>query len=276
MADAEWERDPEQQVLRELDGGVLVLTLNRPERLNAWTPAMEERLFDLLEEADSDPEVRAIVLTGAGRGFCAGADLDALSSIGDGVQNGSGGRIEQPDRPKHLPMLLRKPVVAAVNGAAAGLGLVVALFADVRFCAEDAKLTTSFSRRGLVAEYGVAWRLPRLVGQGRAMDLLLSSRVLTGAEAERIGLVEHVRPREEVLPAALDYARALASECSPASLAEIKAQVLRSAESGLDDSVAEAVRLMPGAFAHPDFAEGVGAYLERRPPRFAPLPPRRH
>ncbi|GAB3479104.1 enoyl-CoA hydratase-related protein [Nocardiopsis coralliicola] len=252
-------------VLREDGDGVCVLTLNRPDRLNAWTPEMEELLFDHLEDADRDPGIRAVVLTGAGRGFCAGADMDGLAGIGDGSD------YRQPDRPKSLPLLLSTPVVAALNGAAAGLGLVVALHADVRFAAEDAKLTTSFSRRGLIAEYGIAWRLPRLVGAGHAADLLLSGRVVTGTEAARIGLVEHVLPREEVLPAAVGYARDLAAHCSPASMAAIKGQLLRSGDQDLAAAEEDAAALMPGAFAHPDFAEGITAYTERRPPRFAPL-----
>lgn len=264
-----WAADPESQVLAEREGGVLVLTLNRPDRLNAWNPAMERRVFDLMADADDDPDVRAIVVTGAGRGFCAGADLEALSAIGADTA-----RFRQGERPPSFPTSLRKPVIAAINGPVAGVGLVVALFADVRFAADDAKITTSFAQRGLVAEYGIAWQLPRLVGTGRALDLLLSSRVLLGDEAERIGLVDRVLPRADVLGAALDYARDLAANCSPASMAMIKRQVYRGLETDLDTATAEATALMPDAFAGPDFAEGVRSYLERRPPRFAGLPPR--
>ncbi|GAA4949013.1 enoyl-CoA hydratase [Streptomonospora halophila] len=251
-------------VLSERDGGVLLLTLNRPDRLNAWTPGMAERLFALLREADDDPAVRAIVITGAGRAFCAGADMDTLSGI-------SGARIEVDGRSMAAPARLRKPVVAAVNGSAAGVGLVLALFCDVRFAADDAKLTTSFSRRGLVAEYGAAWQLPRLVGQGRAMDLLLSSRVVLGAEARGMGLVDFSPPREDVLAEALSYAGVLASECSPRSMAAVKGQVLRAQEAGFDDAADESAGLMADAFAAEDFAEGIGSYLEKRPPRFPGL-----
>ncbi|MDT0301681.1 enoyl-CoA hydratase-related protein [Streptomonospora wellingtoniae] len=251
-------------VLSERDGGVLLLTLNRPDRLNAWTPDMADRLFTLLREADGDPAVRAIVVTGAGRAFCAGADMDALSGI-------SGAPIEVDGRSMAAPAKLRKPVVAAVNGPAAGVGLVMALFCDVRFAADDAKLTTSFSRRGLVAEYGAAWQLPRLVGRGRAMDLLLSSRVVLGAEARDMGLVDFSLPREDVLAEALSYAGVLAAECSPRSMAAIKGQVLRAHETGFDDAADEAAGLMAEAFAAEDFAEGIGSYLERRPPRFPGL-----
>ncbi|MFD0774557.1 enoyl-CoA hydratase-related protein [Streptomonospora algeriensis] len=251
-------------VLGERDGGVLRLTLNRPDRLNAWTPQMAERMFALLREADADPQVRAIVITGAGRAFCAGADMEALSGI-------SGARLEVDGRSMALPATLRKPVVAAINGPAAGVGLALALFCDVRFAAGDAKLTTSFSRRGLVAEYGVAWQLPRLVGQGRALDLLLSSRVVLGEEALRMGMVDFSLPREEVLAEALSYAGTLAAECSPRSMATIKDQVLRAQEGGLDAAADEAAGLMADAFASDDFAEGIGSYLEKRPPRFLGL-----
>lgn len=251
-------------VLSERDGGVLRLTLNRRDRLNAWTPQMAERLFALLREADADPQVRAIVITGAGRAFCAGADMEALSGL-------SGTRLEIDGRSMALPATLRKPVVAAVNGPAAGVGLALALFCDVRFAADDAKLTTSFSRRGLVAEYGIAWQLPRLVGQGRAMDLLLSSRVVLGEEALRMGMVDFSLPREDVLAEALSYAGTLAAECSPRSMAAIKDQVLRAQSSGLDAAAHEAAGLMADAFASEDFAEGIGSYAEKRPPNFPGL-----
>ncbi|MBV2364754.1 enoyl-CoA hydratase-related protein [Streptomonospora nanhaiensis] len=257
----------EDPVLSDLDSGVLRLTLNRPDRLNAWTPAMADRLSALLRAADHDPQVRAVLITGAGRAFCAGADMAALSAI-------SGREVRVDGRALALPAELRKPVIAALNGPAAGVGLVLALFADVRFAAADAKLTTSFSMRGLSAEYGAAWLLPRLVGRGRALDLLLSSRVVLGEEAARIGLVDFACPREDVVVDALDYARTLAASCSPWSMAVIKRQVLRAAQSDFATAADEAADLMAESFAGPDFAEGVGSYLDKRPPRFPGLPPR--
>lgn len=176
-------------VLSEDDGGVRILTFNRPERLNAWTAEMGRRYFDLLEEADRDPSVRAIVVTGAGKGFCAGADFADLTAIQSGEYAD-----EQDPRPNTFPTTLRTPVVAAVNGACAGLGMVHALVCDVVVTADDAKWTTAFSRRGLVAEYGLGWILPRLAGQARAMDLLLSGRVFTGAEACAMGLAVRAVP----------------------------------------------------------------------------------
>ncbi|CAM3685787.1 enoyl-CoA hydratase-related protein [Nocardiopsis rhodophaea] len=263
----EWARDPQSQVLREERDGVLLLTLNRPAKLNAWNPVMEQRLFDLMAEADDDSAVRVIVVTGAGRGFCAGADMEALASVDtETFRHGA--------RPLSFPTALRKPVIAAINGPVAGVGLVVALFADLRFAADDAKFTTAFSQRGLIAEYGIAWQLPQLVGTSRALDLLLSSRVVRGAEAERMGMVDRALPSDQVLDAALEYARVLAATCSPASMASIKGQVYRALESSLDAATAEADALMPPVFDTPDFAEGVASYQEKRPPEFRGLPPR--
>ncbi len=161
-----------------VDDGVLLLTLNRPDRLNAWTLAMEERYFGLLAEAAADPDVRAIVVTGAGRGFCAGLDADALSGVAGGTPLS-----EHPRRPQTFPLEIPKPIVAAVNGAAAGIGFLQALVADVRFAAAGAKFTTAFARRGLLAEHGMSWLLPRLIGHARATELLLSARVFLAEEA---------------------------------------------------------------------------------------------
>lgn len=253
-----------EEVLAEQRGAVLLLTLNRPDRLNAWTPEMQHRYFDLLEQADRDPLVRAIVLTGAGRGFCAGADLAGPAEQDTEVSG-------PDDRPLSLPIGLRKPVIAAINGPVAGVGLVTALFADVRFAAAEAKFTTAFSQRGLVAEHGVAWLLPKLVGVSRALDLLLSARTLPGTEAHAMGLVDRVLPGDEVLDAALGYAHALATECSPASLAEIKQQVYSGLDTGLETATSDAGERMIAALRRPDSTEGVRSHQEDRPPRFPPL-----
>ena len=226
-----------------------VLTLNRPERLNAWTPALQTRLFDLLDECAADPDVRAIVVTGAGRGFCAGADMQGLQDLAGGgpdgaVNGGAGGEAPRVDeRPVRHPLSIPKPIVAAINGPCAGIGLALALMFDVRFAAADAKLTTAFSRRGLVAEHGIAWMLPRLIGPARALDLLLSGRVILGREAQAMGLVNQAH-EDGVLEHALDYADELARQCSPASMAAMKRQVYADLELGLGESVDTANRLM--------------------------------
>jgi enoyl-CoA hydratase/carnithine racemase len=256
----------EQLVLTERRGAVLLVTLNRPARLNAWTNAMEDQYFDVLEAADGDAGVRAIVVTGAGRGFCAGADMDDLAS----ASSASDAEIDRP-RLRHLPMTLRKPLVGAVNGAAAGLGFVEALYCDVRFASAEAVFLTAFVRRGLAAEYGVSWLLPRIVGHSRGLDLLLSGRRVGGEEAYRMGLVDHLVPAETLVDDAVAYASDLADSCSPWSMATIKHQLALDAERGFDASVADADALMRDSFRGIDIAEGVASFAERRPPVFAPL-----
>lgn len=258
--------DAEGPVLYAARDGVATLTLNRPERLNAWTPELGARYFDLLERADDDPEVRAIVVTGAGRGFTAGADMEVLQGDGAGAHG--------DPRPQTFPLTIRKPILAAVNGPCAGIGLVLALCCDLRFAAAGAKITTAFSRRGLIAEHGSAWLLPRLLGHARALDLLLSGRVLRAEEALEMGLVDRVLPAESLLPETLAYARELASECSPRALAEIKEQVYAGWEQGLEEAVADANRRMAASLRRPDFKEGVASFVERRSPAFAALPKR--
>ena len=181
--------DTEELVLAERRGAVLVLTLNRPDRMNAWTDALEARYYELLDAAEDDPEVRAIVVTGAGRGFCSGADMEDLHGAATGAID-----TEQTERARHryYPLTIRKPLIAAINGAAVGLGLVEALYCDVRFTTPDAKLATVFARRGLVAEYGISWLLTRLVGPSAALDLLMSGRIVKGEEALRMRLVDRV------------------------------------------------------------------------------------
>jgi enoyl-CoA hydratase/carnithine racemase len=252
-------------VRTEVDEGVALLTLHRPERHNAWTFDLRAAYFDALEAARDDERVRAIVLTGAGDAFCPGADMDLLGG------RGAGERTAPDPRPESLPLSVPKPLIAAVNGACAGIGLVHALMCDLRFAAEGAKLTTAFSKVGLIAEYGSSWLLPRLIGVADSLDLLLSSRVVLAEEALRLGLVNRVLPREELLDSALDYARTLAREVSPTSMAIIKRQVYDHLDVGFEQARDESNRLMAEAFDRPDLAEGVAAFTERRPPRFAPV-----
>jgi enoyl-CoA hydratase/carnithine racemase len=260
-------------VLAERRGPVLVLTLNRPERLNAWTDALEDRYYARLDEAEDDPEVRAIVVTGAGRGFCAGADMGDLER-GAGSEAAAEAALRDRPRPRTFPLTVRKPMIAAINGAAAGLGLVEALYCDIRFATPGAKLTTAFSRRGLVAEYGIAWLLPRLVGYSTALDLLLSGRVVVGEEALRLRLVDRLSDPDRLLDDAVAYAHELATLNSPWSMATIKAQVQADLERTFTDAVAHAEELMLASFRHPDVQEGVQSYLQQRPPDFPPLDPR--
>lgn len=258
-------------VLVERRGGVLLLTLNRPKRLNAWNDALESRYFECLDVADDDPSVKAIVVTGSGRGFCSGADLEDLASIGGTDVDAP---LQSGARPRSFPLSVRKPMIAAVNGAAAGLGLVEALYCDVRFATPEAKFTTSFVRRGLIAEYGISWLLARLIGQGAALDLLLSGRVVRGEEAQRLGLVDRLSDGSSIVADAVAYAQELAEYCSPTSMAIIKAQVRADMDRSFADSVSAANDLMMESFRSPDVVEGVRSYMEKRSPLFPSLPPR--
>jgi len=253
-------------VLAERRGGVMLLTLNRPDRLNAWNDDLEERYFTLLDEAETDPEVTVVVVTGAGRGFCAGADFADLRQLS--AEDLDVAALPVRKRPRERPLSFRKPLIAAINGAAAGLGLVEALYCDLRFCTPRAKFTTAFVRRGLIAEYGIAWLLPRLIGQSRALDLLLSGRVIRGEEALTMGLVDRVVEPDALVEAAVGYATELATFCSPQAMSVIKDQVLSAMDSDLPSAITRANALMLESFQHPDAAEGVASYLESRPPHF--------
>jgi enoyl-CoA hydratase/carnithine racemase len=256
-------------VQRTVEDGVALLTLNRPDRLNAWTGEMERAYFGLLDECERTEDVRVIVVTGAGRGFCAGADMEELQAIGEGALDGA--EAARDSRPQTFPLTIPKPIVAAINGPCAGIGLVQALMCDIRLAAAGAKLTTAFSRRGLVAEHGISWVLPRLVGPARALDLLLSGRVVLAEEAAELGLVNRALPGERLLEETLAYARELATNCAPSSMAAMKRQVYGDFERGLAEALEGANRLMADSLGAPDFVEGVSSFVERRPPDFAPL-----
>ncbi|MEM7276094.1 MAG: enoyl-CoA hydratase, partial [Actinomycetota bacterium] len=258
----------DEVVRYEIRGRVALITLNRPDRLNAWTGELGTAYFDSLDRAAADPSVVAIVVTGAGRGFCAGADMDVLQGIG----GGGGGSDDAPDtRDARHALSIPKPVIAAVNGACAGLGFVHAVACDLRFAAAGAKFTTSFSRRGLIAEHGLSWTLPRLVGQANALDLLLSGRVILAEEALELGLVNRVLPPDELVDATLAYADELAGNAAPLSMAIMKQQVYRHPLLPLDEAMEESNALMRASLRRPDFKEGVASFLEKRAPSFTPV-----
>ncbi|MGC0367548.1 enoyl-CoA hydratase/carnithine racemase [Rhodococcus sp. 27YEA15] len=253
-------------IVAPAEQGVALITLNRPSELNAWTYSMESTFFEALDNAVGDSDVRAIVITGAGRGFCAGASMSILGTTENPVA-----RPDRATRRRFCELTaLPKPTIAAVNGPAAGIGMALALSCDIRIVANNAKLTSSFARLGLVAEHGTAWLLPRLIGLGRATEFLLSGRVMTGTEAEQIGLATSAVAAERVVPTALARARELAATCSPQSWAQIKLQLHRADEIDLSSAYEEAADLMEVALESADHHEGVQAFRERRSPTFAP------
>ena len=268
-----------EQIRYEVTDPMATITLNRPGALNAWTTRMGAEVKHAVAAAEADKSVVAIVLTGEGRGFCAGADLNDLKGISQG-ERGARAPAELKADPGDPAMgddfrgtytyllSVRKPVIAAINGAVAGMAVPIALSCDLRFASEKALFTLAFSKRGLIAEWGSAWLLPRLLGPSAALDLLFSSRRVDAEEALRIGLVNRVLPPDELLPFVRRYVEDLADGCSPASLAVMKRQVYQQLTEPLGPSEKDAIRLMKESFERPDFREGVTSFMEKRSPKF--------
>jgi enoyl-CoA hydratase/carnithine racemase len=272
---------PNQETLYNVAGQVATITLNRPDKLNAWTAIMEGEVRVAIEEAEKDENVRVIVLTGAGRGFCAGADMSLLSTVADkgldearraqAVQPVSGSRegVRADFRKKYSYFpAVTKPVIAGINGPVVGLGLVIALYCDLRLASDAARFGTAFAQRGLIAEYGMAWMLPRLVGHANALDLLLTARMIDAAEALRMGLVNQVFPQELFLEAVKKYAMDLAAKVSPRSLRVIKRQVYDAMFQTLAESFESSEQEMLASLRSEDFKEGVAHFIEKRAPAF--------
>ncbi len=257
-----------QEVLYTVEDRIALITLNRPDRLNAMTPTMCDQLRDALKKADNDPAVRVVVLTGAGRGFCAGADMGRLQAVASPVEGAPPAPAPPTSDRYRFISEFSKPLIACLNGAAAGVGLVVALQCDMRWAANDATLVTSFSRRGLIAEYGSAFMLERLVGPAVAADLLFSARKVSGAEAATLGLVNRAEPAETLLASVRTYARMLASEVSPRSLAVMKRQIHAAQQQSFAQALALAGEEMTRSFKSADFKEGMAHFTEKRAARF--------
>jgi len=266
-----------EQIHYEVSNLVATVTLNRPDKLNAWTQKMEEEIGAAIRAAAGDDRVRAIVVTGAGKGFCAGADLSLLSEISrEGSPRAEfltdvnvNGDVRADFRKKHAWLLsVPKPIIAAINGPAVGLGFIVPLYCDFRFASERARFSVIFSKRGLVAEYGLAWMLPRLVGLGNAIELIYTSKMLDAQEALRIGLVSRVLPEGNFLGAVQEIAQELASTVSPRSLRVMKRQIYTGLLQNLGEAFDLATEEMKASFGTEDFKEGVAHFLEKRPPAF--------
>lgn len=258
------EADP---VLLETTDGVAVITLNRPERRNAWTIGMQAAYYAALEEATGDAAVRAIVLTGAAGAFCPGADTAALTTYTEtGTTNPLAAEIEQPE---WFPSLVPKPMIAAIEGPCAGIGLVQALLCDIRVASPAARMSTAFARRGLPAMHGGEWLLERIAGAGVAHELLLTGRTFDGAEAHRLGVVTECA--DSPLERAREIAADVATHCSPASMAHVKRQLWTTAERTLAQSVESVDAVIEDFLSSPDVTEGVASFVQRRRPQFAGL-----
>ena len=276
-----------EEIRYDVEDPVATITLSRPEVLNAWTDRMAAEVRHAVAAAEDDPRVVGIVITGAGRGFCAGADLSRLAAIGtgEGPPASPAGLDDALDADPGDPsfgddlhlgtytylMSVPKPVIAAINGPVAGMGVPIVLACDLRFMAEDAILMTAFVQRGLIAEWGTSWLLPRLAGTAVALDLLFSSRKISGVEAAALRVVNAALPREEVLAHAQQYVRDLAATSSPTSMAIMKRQVYQQLHAGLLSAERGARELMLESFSRNDFREGVSSFVERRPPSFERL-----
>jgi len=263
-----------QQILYEVKDRIATVTLNRPDQLNAWTDVMADEVWQAAHAADRDDEVRVIVLTGAGRAFCAGGDITGFKSdnprqLLDKLPRpyDFSRRPDYQSRTAWFPSL-SKPVIAMLNGATAGIGLVHALFCDLRFAAQEAVITTAFSRIGLASEYGMGWILNRVVGHSNALDLLLSARKVKGEEALRLQLVNQVHSREQLAAATYAYARDLADNVSPRSLRVMKRQLWELPFQTLHEALISDSEAMLAANVCEDFQEGKRAFMEKRPPRF--------
>ena len=268
-----------EDILYSVEDGVAVITLNRPDKLNAWRGEMDRDVRAAMREASDDPAVKVIILTGAGKGFCAGADMNLLQTIQSGNAGASRSVVnshEPWDKTANENFqkqyswfpAVQKPIIAAINGAAAGLGLIMALYCDIRFASDTAKFTTAFSRRGLIAEHGISWLLPRLIGFANAADLLYSARVITAWEAKDMGLVSRVIPAADFEREAIAYARMLAAEVSPRSLREMKREIWNAQFQTLGQAIESANGDMAVSFKSDDFKEGVAHYVEKRAPKF--------
>ncbi|MBV1930717.1 MAG: enoyl-CoA hydratase [Porticoccaceae bacterium] len=266
-----------REILYKVDGKVAVITLNRPDKLNAWTARMAEEIQDATVTASEDDSVNVIVLTGAGRGFSAGADMSLLQGLSNDVKSAP-----KEDKPKLPPQNVRpdfkqkysyfpaipKPIIAAINGPCAGISLVLTLLCDLRIAAASAKFTGAFVKRGLITEYGGAWLLPRVAGMANAMDVWLTGRVFDGTEAKELGVVNRVLPDEGFLEAAMEIAHDLANNNSPRSMRVIKHQVWESLFQDLDGALNMAEEEMKSSIASKDFKEGVAHFMEKRAPNF--------
>jgi len=279
-----------EQIVYDVEDRIATVTLNRPDRLNAWTPVMEREVRDAMTQATVDDGVRVIILTGAGRGFCSGADMSNLNQASQSTTKNTSlterlaatraeayasgpikGGLDLPQafsyRHTYFPTV-PKPIIAALNGPTAGIGLIIALYADLRFASQATVFTTAFARRGLVAEHGIDWVLPRIVGLPNAIDLLLSARKITAEEALQMGLVNKVFAAESLMAEVRAYALELATMVSPRSMRVMKQQLFRAQSLDFGAALYASIPDVVASLGSEDFKEGVAHFVEKRTPKF--------
>ena len=272
-----------EEIIYEVEDGVAVITMNRPETLNALTDRTQAEIRHALDQSERNADVVGTVLTGAGRGFCSGVDMNALGAMSEAGRRLGAAHEDlaaDPGNPDKDPNFeigaayflgLRKPLIAAINGACAGLGFSYAVFCDLRFVDRNARFATAFSQRGLIAEHGVSWMLPHLIGPANSLDILWTGRRFDGEEAGRIGLANRVSEPGECVKDACAYLREIRDVAAPNSLMMMKRQIYRHLNAELRRAMEESNVWMDESLARGDFKEGVASFVERRPPKFAPL-----
>ncbi|MGI9293344.1 MAG: enoyl-CoA hydratase-related protein [Pseudomonadales bacterium] len=253
-----------QEIMFEVDNGVALISLNRPDQLNSVNGAMLQGLGDAYRRCDEDDEVRVVVVTGAGKAFCAGADLSQAGATFDQQEDMSFSSCPLSMQAYEV----RKPVIAACNGHAIGVGLGIAVQCDTRILAEEGKYGFLQSRRGVIADFTIHHLLPRMIGLENALELILSGRRLTGTEAKEKGLAGRVLPADEVLPAALELACDIATNCSPLVVGMAKNMIWQGMEQSIDDMEQLETRLLHYSMGRPDAIEGGMAFFEKRTPEW--------
>lgn len=265
------------EIIYDKQDKVAIITLNRPDRMNAITPTMVDELKDATDDAERDPEIAAIVVTGAGKSFCPGMDMGVLQAAAERKKD------EATDKPAPTKtdinhhsvfgfmLKMRKPIIGALNGNCVGMGLSMALYFDIRIAGEGTRLSAIFVRRGLSVEHGASWLLPRLVGISHAMDLALTGRIIGAQEALAMGLVSRVVPDDQLLTTAVAAAQDIAANCSPTAMAQAKRMLWEHLTATYQAATDDSTAVMNSMFKQGDFKEGVMAFVKKRPPRFKPL-----
>ena len=270
-----------EHIIYEVDGRVATITMNRPDTLNALTNLMMAEIRHALDSSERNEEVIGTILTGSGRGFCSGVDMNdlgELSASGKRANTSFEHLTANPGNPDRDPnyrtspgyfLGLRKPLIAAINGACAGLGFSYATFCDMRFMDRKAKIVSSFAPRGLIAEHGTCWMLPRIVGPSNALDIFWSSRRVLAEEAYQMGWANRVSEEGQAVKDAQDYLSEIAGTSAPISIMMMKKQVYKHMMSDFGEAMDETNRWMDESIADDDFKEGVASFVEKRPPNFA-------